>query len=252
MSNERDHVRRSDFVAIPPADRLQSALEIAGAIVGGAIGATVEAVFTLTPAQLKAAMPSATMANIDRFVRPINMAFRNYGIVLPAQRAAFLANVSVECGQLNKLVEGLSYSAQRLTQVWPRRFPSLKDAKPYAHNAESLANKTYGGRLGNGDEESGDGYRYRGRGLLQVTGRENYRKAGFEHRPEALEDPNIAADTAGRFWHAHGLNERTRRVLTRAEFNAIVEIINGGQNGSTERWTAYGLALKALTPRPAR
>lgn len=252
MSDRHSSARTSDFVPIPNQSSLQNGIETISTIVGRAVDTAVQAAFTMTSAQLATAIPSATKPNIDRMIGPINSAFRNYGILLPEQRAVFLANISVECGQLNQLVENLNYSAKRLTKVWPRRFPSLKAAEPYANNAEALGNKTYGGRLGNGDEGSGDGYRYRGRGLLQVTGRDNYRKAGFEEKPEALEDPNTAADTAARFWHSHGLNERTNKILTRAEFNAVTQVINGGQNGSTERWAAYGLAFKALRPPRAR
>lgn len=225
----------------------------AGAIAGAVRGALTPPQDTagdMTLQQLQAAMPASR--NAATYLGPINTAFRNYGINLPQQRAAFLAHVSVECGQLNGVVENLNYSAKRMTQVWHRRFPTIAAATPYAHNPEALANHTYGGRNGNGDEASGDGWRYRGRGLLQITGRTNYRAAGFEDNPEALENPNTAADTAGRHWKEAGLNERTTTVLNRTQFNATTQLINGGQTGSAERWAAYQVTKRALLPQPAR
>ena len=84
----------------------------------------------------------------------------------------FLAQVLHESGMLQRLEEGLSYSAERLTQVWPRRFPTLSSAMPYARNPRALANRVYGGRIGNSAPD--EGWRYRGRGLIQITGRDNY------------------------------------------------------------------------------
>jgi putative chitinase len=144
--------------------------------------------------------------------------------------------------------ENLNYSAARLQVVWPRRYPTLAAAHPYAHDPEALANHTYANRNGNGDVASGDGWRYRGRGLMQTTGRRNYRAAGFENKPEALANPTIAADSAGRFWASNGLNERTQAHLGRNQFNGISRTVNGGNHGSAERWEAYQRALRALRP----
>lgn len=232
--------REDDWPVLPGA--------IAGAIAGGALAAAQTLLGDMTLDQLQAAMPASRNASI--YIGPINTAFRTHGITMPEQRAAFLAHVSVECAQLNRVVENLHYSARRMTQVWPRRYPTLAAAAPYAENPEALANHTYGGRNGNGDQASGDGWRYRGRGLLQITGRANYRDAGFEDNPEALEDPNTAADTAARHWKEAGLNERTTTVLDRVQFNATTQTINGGQTGSAERWAAYLLTKRALLSAP--
>lgn len=242
----------SNMVPIFSTDDFVFVANTAGTIVGGPAGATLQTVGDLTAAQLKAVMPAARAANIARCLEPINRACRNFGISKAEQRAAFLAHVHVECKQLNAIVEDLWYNAPRIMAVWPSRFKTLKAAKPYEHDPEKLANHVYCDRLDNGDEASGDGYRYRGRGLLQVTGRLNYRAQGFENNPEALEDPSKAADTAARHWKSAGLNERTKTVLTRAQFNATTQILNGGQTGAVDRWAAYRLALKALMPPPAR
>ena len=173
-----------------------------------------------------------------------------YGIDTHEKQAAFLAQISVESGDLRDTVENLNYSAQRLTQVWPRRFPTLASAQPYEHNPEALGNHTYASRIGNGDEASGDGYRFRGRGLMQVTGRANYRAAGFEERPDDLADPTTAANTAAHFWSSNGLNPRTATVLQRAPFDGVTKTVNGGLNKADERWAAYGRAITAFGLSP--
>lgn len=152
----------------------------------------------------------------------------------------------MESGDLRNTEENLDYSAERLHKVWPRRFPTIASAKPYAHNPEALGNRVYANRLGNGDEASGDGYLFRGRGLIQTTGRSNYRAAGYENKPGDLASPNAAADSAARFWSSNGLNLRSAKILARSEFNSITLTVNGGLNGSDGRWAAYGRAINAL------
>ncbi len=206
-----------------------------GAAAGGAV----------TEAQLRAIMPLA-VTQAGTFAGPLNTAMAANGIDTPERRAAFLAQISVESGDLRNTEENLNYSAERLHAVWPRRFPTVASAQPYAHNPEALGNHVYANRLGNGDEASGDGYRYRGRGLMQVTGRSNYRAAGFEAAPESLAQPNTASDTAARFWSTNGLNPRSATVLQRGAFDGITQTVNGGLNGSAERWSAYGRAVTTL------
>jgi len=201
----------------------------------------------VTADQLRAIMPSAGDA-ADRYVEPLNQAMAAHGISTSEQRAAFLAQVSAESGQLQDTVENLNFSARRITQVWPQRFPTEAAAAPYAHNAVALGNRTHAIRNGNGngDEASGDGFRFRGRGLMQITGRGNYRSVGFENNPEALEDPQNAANTAAAYWGNHGLSEQTTRALSRAQFNAVSRTVNGGNTSLQERWDAYQRALHVL------
>ncbi len=130
--------------------------------------------------------------------------------------------------------------------MWPQRFPTEAAAAPYAHNPVALGNRTYAVRNCNGDEASGDGFRFRGRGLIQVTGRGNYRDVGFENNPEALEDPQTAANTAAAYWVNQGLNGLTTGVLNRAQFDAVSRTLNGGNTGLQERWDAYQRTLHAL------
>lgn len=114
------------------------------------------------------------------------------------------------------------------------------------HNPEALANRVYAIRNGNGDEASGNGYRFRGRGFIQVTGRGTYRSVGFENNPEALSEPQTAADTAAMFWQNHGLNGRSMGALNQAQFDAVSRTVNGGDTSSQERWEAYQRGLRAL------
>jgi len=137
-------------------------------------------------------------------------------------------------------------SAQRLQRVWPRRFHTEAEAAPFVHNPEALANHVYAERGGNGDEASGDGFRFRGRGLIQTTGRDNYRDTGFEDRPEALAEPGNAASNAAAYWQNHSLNGRTAGALDRAQFDAVTRTINPGSLKSQERWDAYQRALRVF------
>lgn len=109
--------------------------------------------------------------------------------------ASILGNVYHEC-KMKPLEESLYYTAKRMTQVWPSRFKSISAANPYARNPKKLANNVYANRIGNGNEASGDGYRFRGRGYIQITGRANYAKFGLDARPDDALLPKRAARVA--------------------------------------------------------
>ena len=104
------------------------------------------------------------------WVVPLNTGIDKFDITDARRAASFLAQIAEESDELRHLVENLNYSAGRLMQVWPTRFPPVKSARSYERNPEKLANHVYASRLGNGDQASGDGWRYRGRGLIQATG----------------------------------------------------------------------------------
>lgn len=164
----------------------------------------------LTPITLKKVFPNC--AYPEKWSRPLNETMRQFEINTPARVTAFLGQIAVESQELNKLEENLSYAPGRLTAVWPHRFPDAEKARPYSRNPEKLANAVYANRLGNGDEASRDGYRFRGRGLVQVTGRDNYVKVGealkidLINMPDALLEPKFAALSAGVFWSLNKLN----------------------------------------------
>ena len=205
----------------------------------------------ITEQQLLQILPRARpVAGI--FLPALNRAMVRWKIDSRLRQSAFLAQVGHESGQLRTLVENLNYSADALVRTWPSRF-TAKTAGAYARQPEKIANSVYGGRMGNGPESSGDGWRYRGRGLLQVTGRSNYRETGaglglpLEQEPELLEQAEHAAQSAAWWWAKRGLNE----MADAGRIRDIGSIINTGQpgktpNGSAERLALYDLALRVL------
>ncbi len=199
----------------------------------------------VTADQIRTIIPNAN-GQADQYAAAFNAAMAAHGVTTAAQQAAFLAQTSVESGDLQNTSDNLNYRALRIVQVWPSRYPTVAAAFSYEHNPEALGNNTYANRNGNGDEASGDGYRFRGRGLMQVTGRANYRAQGFEDNPEALANPVTAADTAATFWANNNLNAPTPKQLDRAHFDQISRMANGGTNGQAEWWAAYQRALTAL------
>ena len=178
------------------------------------------------------------------------------GIVTPARVAGFLAQVAHESGECRRLEEGLSYTAERMMQVWPARFPDLESATPYSRAPEALANHVYANRLGNGGPASGDGWRYRGGGLIQLTGRANYQEAelgtnfNLVGHPEQIRVPGqAAAVTAGWFWQSKGCNEladATAGPLPEEAFRKLTKRINGGLTGLAERLDYWARAKEVV------
>lgn len=205
----------------------------------------------ITEQQLLQVLPKArTVAGI--FLPAINRAMLRWNINSRLRAAAFLAQIGHESGQLRVLVENLNYSADALVRTWPSRF-TAQTAPAYARNPEKIANRVYGGRMGNGPESSGDGWRYRGRGLIQLTGRDNYRAGGaglglpLEDQPELLDRSDHAAQSAAWWWAKHDLNE----LADARRIQDIGSIINTGQpgrvpKGAAERLALYYLALRVL------
>lgn len=197
------------------------------------------------PATLANAI-GCTLLTASRFAGPLTDAMQRWGIDSPVRQAAFLGQIAVESMRLSVLEENLSYSAERLCAVWPRRFPTLESAAPFARNPRALANKVYGGRMGNTGPD--DGWRYRGRGLKQLTGRDNYeaysRAAGINaaSNPDLLLDPRYAADSAGWFWHANGCGA----LADARDWRGLTRRINGGETALGERIAAINRALSVL------
>ncbi len=159
----------------------------------------------------------------------------------------FLAQIAHECGGFRRIEENLNYSAQRLREVWPSRFPTAAVANRYARKPEKIANRAYANRIGNGPESSGDGWRYRGRGLIQLTGRANYDKFGglagidLENNPDRAREPDTALRVAAAYWDSKNLNAQAD--LNR--ITAITRAINGGLNGLEDR-RAYHERARAI------
>ena len=174
----------------------------------------------------------------------LNQTFDRFKINTPNRQAAFVAQCGHECGNFRVLEENLNYRAESLMKLWPRRFPTLEIANAYARNPKKIANMVYANRMGNRDEASGDGYRFRGRGCIQLTGYANYYHAGlavgqdFVMEPDLVATPTYAAMTAGWFWDTHDCN----RLADSGDMRGMTKKINGGLIGLDDREKQIGRA----------
>jgi putative chitinase len=183
----------------------------------------------------------------DKWVEPLNETFNRFGILTPRQQAAFIGQCGHECGNFKILEENLNYKAATLMRLWPKRFPTIEFANQYAGNPKKIANMVYANRMGNRDEASGDGFRFRGRGCIQTTGSANYFHAGkalgvdFIMEPDLVATPQYAALTAGYFWSTHGCNA----LAEAADWVKLTKKINGGTIGLDDRvkHTTHALAV---------
>ena len=171
-----------------------------------------------------------------------------YKINTPKRISHFLAQVNYESGYMNYVEEKFTYSAKRLLKVFQKYFKTLDEAKEYEYKGEKIANKVYANRMGNGDEQSGDGYRYRGRGLIQLTGKNNYLKFSkwyndskiFVDSPDLLLQPQFAVLSAFFYWDTHKLNDYiVENVDDYTICKVITKKINGAYNGLEERFRLY-------------
>jgi putative chitinase len=181
---------------------------------------------------------------IKEYVEPLNEVLAFYEINTSQRISMFLAQVGHESGGLRARKENLNYRAETLVKVFPKYFRG-KNPNDYAKNPEKIANLVYASRMGNGPPESGDGYRYRGRGLIQLTGKSNYQafasdmEMSLEDATTWLETAEGAAWSAAWFWDSRELNKWADNddVLT------VTKKINGGTNGLEERESNYTEAL---------
>lgn len=213
----------------------------------------------MTDEILKAVYPLSHPDDRAKYMEPLRLTTARYDINTTNRLRAFLAQIGHESGQLSKVTENLNYSVNGLIATWPKRF-DLTKAKLYARQPERIANCVYADRLGNGNEASGDGWKYRGRGLIQITGRARYREAtekmyalplgtDFEEEPELLATPEYAALSAGWFWKSNGLNEIADKlggIDDEVVFKKITLKINGGYNGLEDRKRLYTNAKKTI------
>ncbi|WNV50606.1 lytic enzyme [Pseudomonas phage Rollin] len=203
----------------------------------------------LTEPQFRALFPQASVSALDH----LNRAMTRYKIDSPVRAAAFLAQIGHESAGLTAVVENLNYSAPGLAATWPNRYRGA-DGKPnqlalkLSRDREQIANHTYANRMGNGDPSTGDGWKYRGRGYIQTTGRANYealtRALGINVLavPDLLEQPEYAALSAAYFWQSKGLNE----LADANQFDLITRKINGGTNGAADRNARWEKAKRVL------
>lgn len=219
----------------------------------------------ITPQQLLQILPnSSQVAGV--FVPVLNTAMNRYQIVGQKRVAAFIAQVGHESGQFTRLVENQNYSADGLANTWPNRYAELDGKGSYvkvlakdkprnkpnalglnlANKPEQIANNVYARRMGNTDPA--DGWKYRGRGLIQLTGKTNYRLCGealgmdLLAHPELLEKFKHACMAAAWFWSSNGLN----LLADKGDIESITRRVNGGLTGLADRLAIYALALKVL------
>lgn len=196
-----------------------------------------------TSARLVELCPQENSPTLVRIALGIDAYAAEFGVDTILRRAHFIAQIAHESGGFKRMVENLNYSAMRIGEVWPRLAPR---AHELAHRPEALANAAYANRLGNGDEASGDGWRYRGRGLVQLTGRENYRTMGMalglelSANPNQAAEPEIAVRIALTFWRSRNCND----PADMDDVDAVTRLINGGTHGLAER--------RALTEKAKR
>jgi putative chitinase len=177
----------------------------------------------------------------------LNATFERFDIMNPLRKAAFIGQCGHECGNFKILEENLNYRAEALQKLWPRRFDATK-AQMCARNPKLIANTVYSSRMGNRDEASGDGYRFRGRGCIQLTGHANYYHAGqalgvdFVMNPDLVATPMYAALTAGWFWDTHKLNQ----YADTKDYKTMTKKINGGFIGLADREKHIAHALSVL------
>jgi putative chitinase len=202
--------------------------------------------FILSRAQLAQLLPSNPY--LDHWYHALEQALPDYDINTPQRVAAFMAQCAHESGGFRALKENLNYRAVTLRKVFPKYFPNDDLANAYAGKQEMIANKVYANRMGNGDEHSGDGFRYCGRGLIQLTGKNNYQnfadsiETPVEDVPEYLATFEGAVQSACWFWEANNLNQfaDTGDILT------MTKRINGGTIGLDDRKAHYQHALHVL------
>jgi putative chitinase len=181
-----------------------------------------------------------------KWLAPLEETFAKYDISTPVRQACFIGQCSHESGNFKTLQENLNYSAEGLMKTWPSRFPNLEYAVNYARNPAKIAGKVYNGRLGNTSEE--EAARYLGRGLIQLTGKENYANCGtaldinLVGNPTLLIEPKYAALSAGWFWNKKGLNS----LADASDIETMTKRINGGLIGLEDRKAKIAKALLVL------
>lgn len=199
--------------------------------------------FEFTKAQLKEMLPRNPY--IDNWYTAVNEILPEYDINTPQRVAAFLAQCAHESGGFIFLKENLNYKAASLRKVFPKYFPTDELAAQYANKPERIANRVYANRMGNGDEGSGDGWRYCGRGLIQLTGKDNYTffaasiDVSIQEATEYLETFEGAVQSACFFWDQNNLNQ----WADKGDILTLTKRINGGTIGLEDRIKHYEHAL---------
>jgi putative chitinase len=182
-----------------------------------------------------------------KWFEPLQETFEKYQINTPKRQACFIGQCMHESGGFKFLKENLNYSAKALMATWPSRFPDADMAEKFARQPEMIANKVYSGRMGN--TEDGDGAKFIGRGLIQLTGKDNYKAFGeaigedLVSNPQLVEQPRYAALSAGWFWNKRKLNT----LADVMDVETMSRRINGGTIGMADRIAKINKVLDVLT-----
>lgn len=185
---------------------------------------------------------------VNEWYDALSILLPDYDINTPSRIAAFLAQCGHESGGFKFLRENLNYRAESLVKQWPKYFPTIEIARQYERKPEKIANRAYANRMGNGDEASGDGWRFCGRGLIQLTGRNNYQdfadsiETPVEEVPEYLGTFEGAAQSACWFWESNNLNI----WADKGDIKELTRRINGGYIGLEDRVKHFKHALHIL------
>jgi putative chitinase len=198
---------------------------------------------------LQSICPKTKKTVLSGYIEPLNATAEYYDMfVNPKRIAGFLAQIAHESGGFNFIIENLNYSADGLRKIFSKYFPTAELAAQYARQPDKIANRVYANRMLNGNESSGDGFKFRGRGLIQLTGRDNYTRfataldMSIEETINYLETPNGAVVSAGWFWDNNNLNS----YCDKNDFIGLTKRINGGTIGLSDRQHHYEIALKLL------
>lgn len=212
------------------------------------LAAETSAIAMISAALLKIACPENSLGELEAWVDPIKRSCRRFGIDTMREVAAFTSQGGHESRGFTQLEEGLNYRAERLCEVWPKRFPTIAFASQYARNPEKLANFTYANRLGNGPPESGDGWRHRGFGIFQLTGKRNQAAFAEDYGipladvPAFIRTKEGAAMSAGWFWLENGLDREAATPGVEDETRKI----NGGTHGLEDRRRRFDAVIAAM------
>ena len=190
----------------------------------------------ITTDQIQTAYPSSDSDIVSALTNSLDTLASKYEINTPLRLAHFLAQTAHESGGFTAIVENLNYSADSLSKIFHKYFTDV-DPNDYARQPEKIANRVYANRMGNGDEDSGDGFKFRGRGLIQLTGKNNYSAMAadlgidVDQCSEYLETPEGACESAAWFWNKNGLN----KLADADDVTAVTKKINGGTIGLEDR-----------------
>lgn len=191
----------------------------------------------ITQENFKTLIPDVNWKYASKYVSLFDTVLPKYDINTPLRKVHFLAQVTHESGGFKFVSENLNYSAKALYGVFRKYFATLEAANIYARQPEKIANKVYANRMGNGTESSGDGWKYRGRGLIQLTGKSNYQalsnttKQDFISNPDKVSNPEWALTSACWYWQKRKIN----KYADADDIHMVTKLINGGYNGLQSR-----------------